>query len=148
MLNSNKRNIATTVTPTARRQHHEENKRMASWSSCIATMIFRQQPKCHIVLQSRGPYRSISGKKGFWPHLANGGKMARKMGKMARPGEAKIHVRPFSSPFRAGGPKWIWLRSTGLQCHVMLRQQVLTGYFGLNRESRQIEQAMLHCLSV
>ena len=34
------------------------------------------------------------------------------------PGEAKIHVSaPFSSPFRAGGPKWICTRSTGLQTY-------------------------------
>ena len=69
---------------------------------------------------------------GKWP-----GKMAWKMEKMARkrfengisahfshfPGHVstifqvrpKSIFRPFSSPFRAGGPKWICTRSTGFQ---------------------------------
>ena len=83
-------------------------------------------------------------KNGFWPCQKNGGSMARKMGKMARnsifepfwahffhfpvhfshfPGHfppifqvrPKSIFRPFSSPFRAGGPKWIYTRSTGFQ---------------------------------
>ena len=106
-------------------------------------------------LESRGPgidpFRA-SGlkwarkwpKHGFWPHLKNGRKLARKMRKMERkmekmarkwfengfsghfshfPGyvstifqvRPKSMFRPFSSPFRAGGPKWIYTRSTGFQ---------------------------------
>ena len=81
---------------------------------------------------------------GFWAHLKNGWKMGRKMRKMAWkmekmarkwfengisghishfPGHVspifqvrpKSIFRPFSCPFRARGPKWIYTRSTGFQ---------------------------------
>ena len=108
-----------------------------------------------VELESRGPgidpFRAGGPKwgrkwpkNGFWPHLKNGGKMARKMRKMAWkmenidrkwpengisahfshfPGDVssifqvrpKSIFRPFSSPFRAGGPKWIYTRSAGFQ---------------------------------
>ena len=78
-------------------------------------------------------------KHGFWPDLGNGGKMAWKTGKIPKmekwpengisghfsffAGHVSpiLQVRPnplfgpFSSPFRAGGPKWICTRSTGSQ---------------------------------
>ena len=102
-------------------------------------------PEVLLILQSRGPptdpfsglQREMATKNGFGPHLENGGNVARKMGKMARKwleneisGQLPIlqaicppfsrsgqnpffgHFRPL---FRAGGPKWICKRSTGLQ---------------------------------
>ena len=85
-----------------------------------ATLAQVATSACHLSLQSRGPgtdpcRTSIMArkwlKKGFSDHFSN------------FPGHYSpiSHVRPksmfgaFSSPFRAGGPKWICTRSTGLQ---------------------------------
>ena len=92
-------------------------------------------------------------KHGFWPHLKNGGIMDRKREKMARKSifepfsghffhslghfspifqvRPKSIFRPFSSPFRAGGPKWIYTRSTGFQTKCCKRK--LRRAFGSTR---------------
>ena len=128
----------------------------------------KSQRFLRLALESRGPgidpFRAGGPKwgrkwpkNGFWPHLKNGGKMARKMEKMAPkwfdngipghfphfPGHAspiflvrpKSIFRPFPFPFRAGGPKWIYTRSTGFQ-GLRLTPHPLKTLASLNKEVR------------
>ena len=64
---------------------------------CIEFTI--QVSKQKNALESRGPgidpFRASGPKNGFWPHLKNGGNMARKMGKMA----PNSIFEPFSGHF-------------------------------------------------